>query len=547
MSQDQQHEIQAVPESNDNQMVQSVQNDGQSASDTTTENTCQDQAYDTQLHENPKKSIQKGFVWIGFASILSQILDAAAMVVAMIFLTTQEIGLMTLALSLSAILESFNSLGTNQALLQDNALTREETHSVFWFASGFGIVLYLIALPLVWPLAHFYESAALVPLFLVVLIKMPLVSFASIPLQLINRRFEYKKISAINTLTTLVCNILKIALVILGCGAWSFVIPNVVFGAGTLIGAFLLSRYRPVFHFNWSECKRFIKYGAKFCVGNAFDQLVKNLHFFIVGKFLGEGTLGIYKIAYEVAMTPALALYYVVGKSSFPIFSRLQDKRAELSELFKWNQRNISIFAAIPCVFLLFCSADIFNFLPNKDWNGAAPIIPFALTLAYIRSIAQTYPDLYRACGHPEYPIYVSGAECVLVLVLCSSILFFFPQTGIPGMLSVWIGILLGIFMIHRQLRKRFVDVTVLGMMKQISHGVLIILFVGLLSFIPYHFLYSFQASHSTFLIRLFSWDIDLIDYMSYIRIGVETLIILACIFLYRRLSKRRKAASDNA
>lgn len=547
MSQDQQHEIQAVPESNDNQMVQSVQNDGQSASDTTTENTCQDQAYDTQLHENPKKSIQKGFVWIGFASILSQILDAAAMVVAMIFLTTQEIGLMTLALSLTAILEAFNSLGTNQALLQDNALTREETHSVFWFASGSGIALYLIALPLVWPLAHFYESAALVPLFLVVLIKMPLVSFASIPLQLINRRFEYKKISAINTLTTLVCNILKITLVILGCGAWSFVIPNVCFGAGTLIGAFLLSRYRPVFHFKWSECKRFIKYGAKFCVGNAFDQLVKNLHFFIVGKFLGEGTLGIYKIAYEVAMTPALALYYVVGKSSFPIFSRLQDKRAELSELFKWNQRNISIFAAIPCVFLLFCSADIFNFLPNKDWNGAAPIIPFALTLAYIRSIAQTYPDLYRACGHPEYPIYVSGAECVLVLVLCSSILFFFPQTGIPGMLSVWIGILLVIFMIHRQLRKRFVDVTVLGMMKQISHGVLIILFVGLLSFIPYHFLYSFQASHSTFLIRLFSWDIDLIDYMSYIRIGVETLIILACIFLYRRLSKRRKAASDNA
>ncbi len=547
MSQDQQHEIQAVPEFNDNQMVQSVQNDGQSASDTTTENTCQDQAYDTQLHENPKKSIQKGFVWIGFASILSQILDAAAMVVAMIFLTTQEIGLMTLALSLTAILEAFNSLGTNQALLQDNALTREETHSVFWFASGSGIALYLIALPLVWPLAHFYESAALVPLFLVVLIKMPLVSFASIPLQLINRRFEYKKISAINTLTTLVCNILKITLVILGCGAWSFVIPNVCFGAGTLIGAFLLSRYRPVFHFKWSECKRFIKYGAKFCVGNAFDQLVKNLHFFIVGKFLGEGTLGIYKIAYEVAMTPALALYYVVGKSSFPIFSRLQDKRAELSELFKWNQRNISIFAAIPCVFLLFCSADIFNFLPNKDWNGAAPIIPFALTLAYIRSIAQTYPDLYRACGHPEYPIYVSGAECVLVLVLCSSILFFFPQTGIPGMLSVWIGILLVIFMIHRQLRKRFVDVTVLGMMKQISHGVLIILFVGLLSFIPYHFLYSFQASHPTFLVRLFSWDIDLIHYMSYIRIGVETLIILACIFLYRRLSKRRKPASDNA
>ncbi|MBO4350839.1 MAG: oligosaccharide flippase family protein [Proteobacteria bacterium] len=547
MSQDQQHEIQAVPESNAEQMSQLAPNDGQSPSGENSAGAPKDQAYDTQLHENPKKSIRKGFVWIGFASIVSQILDAAAMVVAMIFLTTQEMGMMTLALSFSVIFEAFNSLGTNQALLQDNKLTPQETHSVFWFASGFGIVLYLIGLPIVWPMAAFYESAALIPLFLVALIKVPLVSFAAIPLQLINRRFEYKKISAITTLTTLTCNILKIVLAVLGFGAWSFVIPSVCYGGGTLLGAFLLAHYRPQIHFKWFECKRFIQYGVKTCMGNAFDQLVKNLHFFIVGKFLGEGALGVYKIAYELAMTPALALYNVVGKSSFPIFSRLQDKRAELSDLFKWNQRNLSIFAAIPCVFLLFCAVDIFNFLPNKDWNGAAPIIPFALALAYIRSIAQTYPDLYRACGHPEYPIGVSGAECALVLVFCSGILFFFPQTGIPGMLSVWTCILLGMFMIHRILRRKFVDVTVLGMLRQISHGLLIMIMVGLISFVPYHFLHRFEADNPSYFIQLFSWNIDLVQYMSYIRIGVETLIILACILLYRRLSKRQRPASGKS
>lgn len=112
-------------------------------------------------------------------------------------------------------------------------------------------------------------------------------------------------------------------------------------------------------------------------------------------------------------------------------------------------------------------------------------------------------------------------------------------------MLSVWTCILLGMFMIHRKLRRKFVDVTVVGMLKQISHGLLMMFVVGLISFIPYHFLHRFESNHPTYLISLFSWDIDLIHYMSYIRIGVETLIILACILLYRRLSKKNTPSSN--
>ena len=74
-----------------------------------------DQAYDSNLQQDPKKSIRKGFFWIGIASTLSQILSATTMLILMMFLTKDELGIATIAVATGVIFEAFNALGTGQA------------------------------------------------------------------------------------------------------------------------------------------------------------------------------------------------------------------------------------------------------------------------------------------------------------------------------------------------------------------------------------------------------------------------------------------------
>jgi O-antigen/teichoic acid export membrane protein len=475
-----------------------------------------DLAYEKDLTVDPKKSIRSGFGWLGMASILSQVLDALTMIIAMIFMPKEEIGIATLALSFSVIAESFNALGTNQGVLQAKSLTHEETHSVFWFSAIFGLLTLVILIPLAWPFAAFYKNTALIPLFIIAVFKLPLVSIAAIPEQLINRRLEYRKISTINIFNTLICSLLKIVLAILGFGAWALVIGATAFGLGRVIGAFAYSKYIPQKHFNFAECRRFISFGIKTCLSTAQNQFNKNLHFLVVGKLLGEGVLGIYKMAYELAMSPALALFNVVTKSSFPVFSRLQDKRDELSKLFLWNQKNIALLAAIPTVAILFASKDIFGLMPKSEWMEAIPIIPFVLALSFLRSLMLAYPDLYRACGRPDLPIYTELIETILFLVLCTGAIFRFESFPLEAMICTWIAIHLICLGIHYEISKRFIDNRMIKLITHILPGIGYIILASLLS-LP---LYIYR---------------DLLPFTNWTHIVAELVIILVSLLFYAK------------
>ena len=480
-----------------------------------------DQAYDPHLREDPKKSIRKGFFWIGLASTFSQGLTALAMFIVMFFLTTEEMGVATLAVAFCVVFEALNSLGTNQAILQTKELTPEETHSVFWFSTGFSLTMAVLCVPLAWPIASFYGVDLLVPLLIVTMFKLPLSSIAAVPLQLINRRFEYRKISAIQSLTTIGCSVLKIGLAALGFGAWSLVIGETAYGLGSAIGAFALSGYRPRFHFRWSECRRFVVFGVKYCVANAINQFNKNLHYLIIGKFLGQGVLGVYRIAYEFAMTPALALFDVVAKSSFPVFSRLQNERGELLRLFLWNQRSLALFAAIPTVFILFAAGDIFDLMPNAEWTKATPLIPYVLALSFFKSLMQTYPDLYRACGKPSWPIFFFGAEVGLIALFCSAALYFVPWPwSLRVMILTWLGILFVLFFVHQKVSRLLIDISAVQTIRTIGHGLAFVAMGIALSIVQW-------------MIR--SW----LPWPEWTHLGLELVLVLATIAGYARFVLR--------
>lgn len=476
-----------------------------------------DQAYDTNLHQDPQKSIRKGFVWIGLASALAQILNAVSMLALMMFLTKEELGIATIAVAASAIFEALQACGTGQAFLQSKTMTQNETHSLFWFAAMFGVGGYLLLLPISHILSEIYALPALFPMLAFAMLKLPAASIGIIPLQLVNRRFEFHKISIYQALTSVFCSCLKIGLAALGFGPWAFVIGDTGNAFGVLFFGFYFSKYRPKRYFSWQECKHFAAYGVRSSFSDFLDQITKNIHYLVIGKFIGEGFLGIYRVAYELAMTPALALFNVVAKSSFPVFARLQDNRPELSRLFAWNQRNLAVFAAIPSMAIFFCAPDIFGLFSNPDWKAGTPLIPFILAIAFVKSQRQTYHDLYRACGKPAWPILFQLIEAGGVFFLGSACLYFLPRSvGLYAMMTTWFAILLLFIFAHRKLAFNFVDTSFRQIGRNLSHAFGYMIAAGALSAVPYIYR-------------------DALWFAPFSHIAAEAVIILAVLWGYTR------------
>ncbi|MFA5625038.1 MAG: oligosaccharide flippase family protein [Bradymonadales bacterium] len=411
--------------------------------------------------DDPKASIRKGFKWIGIGSMVSQSFDAVSFFIVMLFITKSDMGLATLAVGFSAFVEAFNSMGVNVAFLQDANPTEDETHSLFWFSSGFGIFVFLLSIPLSMGISAFYGVALLLPLLLASFAKTIFVCIGEIPLQLINRRFDFHQISLTQMIATFLCSITKIVLAFLGFGAWSLVLANTLYGVISCSCSIIFSKFRPKLHFRRSECTRFMKFGIKHCVGSSIEQLNKNLHYFVIGKFCGESLLGVYRVAFEFAMTPALALFRIVNKSSFPIFAKIKSNRNLLSELFAWNQKNIAIFCAVPMVFIYYCAVDVFTLQGIPAWFEALVFIAPVLMISLLRSLSQTFPELYRACGSPERSLYIASAETLLSLLLFPLVLFLVDGSmAIRIMLGVWILLFIALLIVHYHFAKRYVNLT---------------------------------------------------------------------------------------
>lgn len=481
---------------------------------------------------DPKKNIKKGFVWLGISSIISQGLDALSMLIILIYISKEDLGLATIAIAFAACTEAFCGLGIAPAMVQDEKLSVNETHSLFWFSVLFGIIFFgIILLPLLWPISYFYASTVIIPLLYAGCIKNAIGSCRQVQNALLSRRLQYSVMSRNSIITNILSSCCKILLACLGFGAWSLVLANVLHGVSMLILNSIAAHYIPAMHFKLNECKRFIIFGIKNSGSTLLDVLNKNFHYFIVGKFFGISELAVYRVGYELAMTTPLALLNVVNNSSFPVFSKFKNDRNKLTSLFSWNQSNIAMFSIIPIMFIAFCSEDILSLINNGIWMDATLFIPFILGVAFLKTITQTFPELYRASGHPENTFYMSSLETIFIaisFILTLSACHYFELNNILSLqilFSVWMLLYLPLLMFHKKLSSKFINITFLSMFKSISGSILF-------------FIISFGLC-------LFPWIYrDSMPLAPWLHISIEVFILLLCLGCYLKWFHNKSGSS---
>ena len=92
-----------------------------------------------------RQILARGLLWLGSATAISRIIDALGLVLVLRLLSREEIGIATLAWSVTVFVECFSSLGIGTATLQQPDLTPEQTSSAFWYGTAIAGLLAIAA------------------------------------------------------------------------------------------------------------------------------------------------------------------------------------------------------------------------------------------------------------------------------------------------------------------------------------------------------------------------------------------------------------------
>lgn len=384
--------------------------------------------------------VNRGLAWIGVASALIGVLDVVAIVLILKFwISTEEYGIAAMCTWVFPILDQATDLGLSAAVIQRDDHDETKISTVFWMnliIAGALFVAIVVSAPLL--AMYFYHHAIVGWMLIAYGTKLLWQNVYFIPAAMMKRELRFKELSVIRILANLAEFLGKIGFAWAGFGIWCFVLGPLCRVLVTGIGCQLRHPYKPTWVFRFSQAKDYVTFGLKTSASQILFYFYTNVDYPIVGKFFGAEALGLYKLAYDIALDPVRMISNVVVDIAFPTFARLRHERDRLIAQFvsfvRLNLITVMAFAAI-----VFVGADDLLAIFFSDKAGAATALRILGIVAVLRSVSFVVPPLLDGIGRPDRTFtYMLTAAIVLPVAYVLFAVFLGGTFGFESVAVAW-------------------------------------------------------------------------------------------------------------
>ena len=310
------------------------------------------------------------------AAVLSGIELLSTVVVARL-LSPTDFGLVAQVAVFHGFLSSLADAGIGNALIHYQDAEEGELSTLYWAQVALALVVGGILAAVAPMIGAFYDEPRLVPIGLLLSTSPLLAAAGAQHAVLLKRDLRFRPLAAVHIGSAAFGLVVTIIAALLGLAFYSLV-------AGTLARAAFTSAaltavhwrtWHPRLHFRASGLRRYLRFGA-FQVGErSINYWTGNLDYLLVGKFVGPEALGVYRLAYELAVKPVQAINPIVTKVMFPVFARLQTDDHTTS---RWYAESLRMLAAANAPLLAAIGVAAPWLVPTvfgAQWQPAAPLL----------------------------------------------------------------------------------------------------------------------------------------------------------------------------
>ncbi|MGD8623434.1 MAG: oligosaccharide flippase family protein [Anaerolineae bacterium] len=271
---------------------------------------------------------------------------------------------------------------------------------------------------------------------------------ASTARAVLTRRVVFRRISLVNTVTTLVATVVTLVLAWLGFGVWCLVASDIVRAILTNAGYYL---YRPVWRprLAWSTpvVRYFIGFGRKTFMASLLRQALDRVDDLWTGNFLGETPLGFYSRAYRFATYPRSILAEPLSAVTGGTYAELKSQPRRLSAAFFRINSFLVRTGFLLAGLLALAAPEFIRIVIGAKWLPMLTAFRLMLIFTLLDPIKATIANLFTAVGHPEKTVWTRTVQLVALVL---GLFLLGPRWGIAGvalavdvMLIVGIGLLL--------------------------------------------------------------------------------------------------------
>jgi O-antigen/teichoic acid export membrane protein len=383
------------------------------------------------------RHVTSGFGWLALSQYSNRLLGFASTLVLAKLLAPADFGLVAVASMLIEIIQLFRDMGLSEAVISSRREDPKALDTAHTVLVGYNVALFVLASAASPAVAWFYESTTLIPVIVLLSSNLVLNSLRLVPLTLIRRNLEYKKLVLTDLAPSFVSAAVGIGLAFAGFGVWSLVVKTMVQSVLMLVLIQFVVPYRPRFAFDRAAARELFGYG-KFIVGSSMLFVaLYNIDRLFVSKIAGIAAFGAFDFAARIADMPTKQFSGLVGAVMFPVYSAIDRSGAALRPMFLRTLKYTASITFPAAAGLAAFGPILVDRLYGPRWHALGPLLQLLSVYAALRSTSSIIHDLYKATGRPDLMQRAALYKLIAVAALGGPAVYLLGAPGVAGLLVV--------------------------------------------------------------------------------------------------------------
>lgn len=365
--------------------------------------------------------------WSSIAELAAKLVTPISTMVLARLLTPEAFGVLVTATMIISFAELFTDAGFHKYLIQHEFETEDDkfksTTVAFWCNLCLSIVIWLITCFFANPIAKLVGCSGYEIVIPVSCICIPLAAFSSIQMALFKRNLDFKSLFFVRIVGVLIPLLVTVPLAAMTHSFWALIVGMIVQNLSNAVLLTVMSSWKPTLFFDIKYLKEMLSFSLWSMFESVSIWLTSYIDIFIVGSFLNQFYLGIYR----TSMSTVAQITSIITAATTPVLysslSRLQNDENEFLKLF-FNFQNIVALFVVPLGVGIFLFRDlIVLILLGSQWTNAAYFIGmWGVTSSVTIVLAHYSSEVYRSKGKPKLSVWV---QILHIIVLCPIVLIF--------------------------------------------------------------------------------------------------------------------------
>lgn len=353
-----------------------------------------------------KNEVIKGVSWMGFLRFATKGIGFVEAIILARILIPSQFGAYGVALLSLGLLEVMTESGINIVLVQEENIDKFINSA--WIVSIIrGIFIMLVLLASAPFISSFFHSAETLPLLYLVSFVPLFRGFINPSIVKLQKELKFSKDFFLRFFILIVDTTVSVIVTYVTKNPIGIVIGLLAGVFTELFLSFVLLSPRPKIEFENIYIKKIINRGKWVTASSIFDYLFYNLDNIFVGRVLGASALGIYQLAYSLAVVPISEVGKVFVHVTVPIMLKISGDKARLRKAYLKTLLSVSLIT-LPFAFLFAISPHLFVMILGEKWKAIAAILPILGVLGFIKSVSLSSSALFLSLKKQEYTTVVT-------------------------------------------------------------------------------------------------------------------------------------------